>query len=237
MANRKSIAAADVFSSAQAKQVILEYEGEVFWLRDAQLAEVRRLGFIHGDAAAVGLFNDGSLTELVEKLIEKGHIVAVAEGQNLRTVTMPPKSKIQLKVETRPIGLAPELLMGARELAQWAAKLAARPEDELAVRQLREQFLRDEARPTPSYGPIYVYQLTEAIYEVDWALTATPEQLFRRLLVAAHQSKRLLRCHLVAPKGRRGSGRPPTPRTLSVSEPVTYGQLRLVLQAADELHP
>lgn len=65
------------------------------------------------------------------------------------------------------------------------------------------------------------------MYEVDEELTTMPKEVRETLFVVAHEKGRMLKCQLVLPKSRRGrNGDRPKP-ILSVSKPVTYGQLRL----------
>src|SRR3990172_1063113 len=229
MIKRSVAAISEAWRTSRSKQIIFQYEREVFWLRDDALAQVGRLGLLHTNAGALGFFNDGWLTELIRRLIQKGYTVAVAEGQTLRTVSLGARASKRVNVESRAIGLAPELLVDACELESWATRLTDGAHADQAIRQLGEQLHYDEGNPTPSYGPIYVYQLSEDIYEVDWELTGMPEHLFQMLMVAARQSNRMLRCRLVLARGHRQTkgGVPTRLRLLTVSDSVTYGQLRL----------
>jgi hypothetical protein len=79
------------------------------------------------------------------------------------------------------------------------------------------------------FGKLYVYEAWEGAYEVDFELTTMSRTIFEALALATHQTGKKLLCQLVLPKPRRKKSMVnPKPATL-VSEPVTYGQLRLPL--------
>jgi len=68
------------------------------------------------------------------------------------------------------------------------------------------------------------------MYEVDWELTTIPESLIEPLLVAAHQTGRMIKCQLVEPKGRRNKkGLKPQRIAITLIEPAAYGQMRFEL--------
>lgn len=79
------------------------------------------------------------------------------------------------------------------------------------------------------FGTIYVYQVDQDTYEIDWELTTMMPGAFEAVALAAHLSGQMLPCRLVLPKPKRGKEQNRPRLLLSFREPVTFGQLRMAI--------
>lgn len=225
MAKSRAVALRDVVVANNRKRVIFQHEGDVFWLRGAQLAQVSQAGLVTPiTGKAIGFFNDGALVEILRRLVLNGYEVAVAEGSALRSVTLPSSPKHKQRVTGRSIGLSPELLEDRDIIERLSSRLTQQPEGKDLVHRLREEL----SKPSRSQATLYVIQVAETIYEVDWDLTTIDTQTYEALLVAAYLGQRFLRCVLVPPRSkRRRTNRARQQMFLHLSDGIPYGQLRL----------
>lgn len=143
-------------------------------------------------------------------------------------------------VSSTAIPLAPEQLVGKRELERLQHRLGQRRSALRShVGELRAQLATGKRSAIGSLGTIYVYRAGADLYEMDWELTTVTPMAFEALLLAAHQAGHVLPCQLVLPKPRRGKNsrrvrtsqrRRSNPASLvALDEPVAYGRLSLPL--------
>ncbi len=165
-----------------------------------------------------------------KQLLEMGAKVGVARG-NVVQMLLKDSPIPHPQVKSKAIWLSPELLVGRRELVRLAVSKAVRtPAMQELIATLKEHLIKDDINKLAGYGTFYVFQVAQDMYEVDSELTTMPSQVLEAFLVASHQVGRMLRCQLVEPRGRRQNHRLPHRSTqVSVTEPTTYGQLRLGL--------
>lgn len=175
------------------------------------------LGLRH-DGPSVGF--DRTLWSIyVGDLNARGIKVGLIQGDSMRIIQAN-RPKDPCKVESTPIKLQPELLVGRCELERFARMATSHPQFDALVERL------GEVKPS-DIGTIYVYEVASECYEVDWELTTVTPQTFEAMALTAHLAEAKLSCRLVLPKPRRGRsvGRPRP--ALAVSEPIPYGQIRL----------
>lgn len=211
--------------------ILFAEEEGIYWLRGDNLARAKNTLGLASDQKAVGF--DGQTVKLhIDDLTEQGVTVGIIRGNTLRTICRQQTSKPE-KVESKTAWLSPALLFGQRELVDINRHLNGNRfiVDGFIQRIRTEELNHDDA--IREFGNLYVYQVAEDLYEIDWELTTMVKTTVEALAVAAHQIGRLLQCELVAPKPKRDHLPRQTRRTTSVSkpqfvvsEPVAYGQLR-----------
>lgn len=204
-----------------------EQEG-IWWLRGKDLARAKRiLGFYCGEES-VG-FDGETAGYYIKALLEQGEQVGILRGNTVQPLVLR-GSGDPGKVKSRTMGMAPELLFGLRELERLRRTLTRKhsPMRDL-VERVRAEMTSGNIQAVTEMGTIYVYQVAQDMYEVEEELTTVPRAVLEALAVAAHLAGRMLKCQLVAPKPRRGRKGTAARAVFSVSEPVTYGQLRLGL--------
>lgn len=155
--------------------------------------------------------------------------VGLLKDGTVRTLQFPSKKK-PAKVPSTPIGLAPAFLMDNQELGRLERRLARKhsPFNDLTQR-MKVELSNGHRVSVSDYGKVYVYEAWEGAYEVDVELTTMSRTTFEALALAIHLSRQKLLCHLVPPKARRKSNAISAHPATRISEPVTYGQLRLRL--------
>jgi hypothetical protein len=208
--------------------ILFEERAGIYWLRGQDLARVRDVLSIRPDSASVG-FDKVNMSIHANRLNQKGFKVGILKDNAVRTLQFH-RPKKPVNIPSTTIGLAPELLLGRRELERLEACLTRKRSHlkDLAQR-IRTQLYNGHHTPVTDFGKLYVYEAWEGVYEVDFELTTMSKTIFEALALATHQAGKKLLCQLVAPKPRRkNKGAGPNPMAM-VSEPVTYGQLRLPL--------
>ncbi len=204
--------------------LFVEQDG-LYWLEGHDLQQARRVLGFECCEQRIG-FDSESASYYVQALLEQGKRVGIVQGNSVRALSLRGGGD-RSKGKSTTIGLAPELLLGTWELERLCRQLTRKSSaDREVVERLRAELSQGKA--TADLGTLYVYQVCQDMYEVEAELTTIPQAVVEALAVAAHLAGKMLRCQLVEPKPRRKHGRAPKP-VIVVSEPVQYGQLRLLL--------
>lgn len=190
-------------------QITFEERDSFWWLRGRNLTDFRRLTGLRCDGEAAGL-DINSVYTWAEYLAPLGVSVVLARGKQLTTVTCAPQPQRQTVASTA-ILMAAELLMDAAEREQ-------------AIRRLHLSADQLKAIVCNELGKLYVYRVTDELYEIDWELTRLPRASVESLIVAAHHQRRQVSCRLVAPKPQRNRRQPACVQP----EPSDFGQLILL---------
>lgn len=225
MAN-KSGTSSKLAREAYPSHILFEEQAGFYWLRGKDLAHTRNILPIKSIADSVG-FDQATVSAFAKQLNKKGIEVGILKGNAVRTLQFR-LSKKSVKVPCTTIGLAPKLLLGREDLQRLQACLTRKhsPLRDL-TQKIRAELSNDHGSNITDFGRLYVYQVSEDIYEVDWELSTISKTTFEALALATHLAGKMLPCHLVLPKSKRKkNGTTPKP-VVMFSEPVTYGQLRL----------
>ena len=225
---RKSATPKGLAREAYPSHILFEERQGVYWLRGQDLVQARQVLPIRPDSASVG-FDKVNMSVHAYRLNQKGLKVGILKDGAVRTLQFP-RTKKSINVPSTAIGLAPVLLLGRRELERLERRLTRKYS---AFKDLTERIkaeLSNGHRASVSdFDKLYVYEAWEGAYEVDWELTAMSKTTFESLALATHQTGKKLLCQLVPPKARRKKNLANLKPVTQVSEPVTYGQLRLPL--------
>jgi hypothetical protein len=224
---KKAATATNLPREAYPSHILFEERDGIYWLRGQDLARARPILRINSDADAVG-FDKATMSAYASRLNQKRIKVGILKDNAVRTLQFQ-RPKKPVNVPSTTIGLAPELLLGRRELERLKGHLTRKRSHlkDLAQRIMTELSNGHHTSVT-DFGKLYVYEAWEGAYEVDFELTTISKIIFEALALAAHQAGRKLVCQLVPPKTRRVKNGTTRQATL-VSEPVVYGQLRLPL--------
>ncbi len=202
-------------SSVQTERILFEEHGDgLWWIEGNDLSDFKRLVGLRCEGPRVG-FEPSAVYGYAEALAQQGVTVGVLRDCGIYTVGTSKREKPK-QVKSSVLFLAPELLLDSVQLLRMER---ATP---LTTARLKEQAATD-------LGSIYVYQVYDQVYELDWELTKVPRASLETKLLAAHQLGRKVACRVVAPKtqrnGRRGdvSGEDD-----AMSTPKGKGQLRLL---------
>jgi len=209
--------------SSQATRVEFEHRDGLYWLDCRAVEQTASVLGLRCQGHANGF--DATLAHLyMRRLLDKRFAVFVRKANAVSKVSLPRRHSDVDQVESTPLLLSPDLVLGRRYLQQLSC-LAAKSRSFLAAAGAMERRLLSGE----DVGEPVVYQVAADMYEVDWSLTVLTERAFEALALAAYRLGRPLACRLVLPKPRRGRamsqrfGRP------VVGKPVTYGQLRLAI--------
>lgn len=225
---RKSAAPKSLAREAYPSYILFEERGGIYWLRGPDLAQVRGILTIKSEAESVG-FDKATMAAHARRLTQRRIKVGILKDNAIRTLQFQ-RPKKPVAVPNTTIGLAPVLLLDRQELERLERRLTRRysPFKDLTER-MKAELSNGHRTSVSDFGKLYVYEAWEGVYEVDFELTTMSKTIFEALALATHQTGKKLLCQLVAPKSRRkNKGAGPKPMSL-VSEPVTYGQLRLPL--------
>ena len=225
---KKSATATSLPREAYPSHILFEERDGIYWLRGQDLARARPILRINSDADAVG-YNKATMWAYASRLNQKRIKVGILKGNAVRTLQFQ-RPKKPVNVPSTTIGLAPELLLGRRELERLKGHLTRKRSHlkDLAERIMTELSNGHHTSVT-DFGKLYVYEAWEGAYEVDWELTTLSKIIFEALALVTHQARKKLVCQLVPPKTRRGKNGANTRPVALVGAPVTYGQLRLPL--------
>lgn len=190
--------------------VLFEERDGLWWLDGESLVSFQSLTGQRFDCERVG-FDKRDAFAYVEALIRKGVRVGVRRGQEVRMLTRR-RPQVQRVPPFEAFLVRPEFILDKRDFQMIQAcrkvGLASLTDDELSL-------------------SLYVYQLADSMYEVDWKLTCISEAEFRRIALAAYEAGRELPCRLV--QSRASVKKQHDKVTLVVEEPITYGRLRLAM--------
>ena len=225
---RKSAPPTNLAREAYPAYILFEERAGIYWLRGQDLARVRHVLMIKSDAESIG-FADATMLAHARQLNLKRIKVGILKDNAVHILQFH-RPKKPVNIPSTTIGLAPELLLGRRELDRLEACLTRKrsPLKDLALR-IRAELSNGHRSSVADFGKLYVYEAWEGAYEVDFELTTMSKTTFEALPLATHQSGEKLLCHLVAPKPRRNKNLANSRPAALVSEPVTCGQLRLPL--------
>ncbi len=176
-------------SSVQTERILFEEHGDgLWWLEGNDLNDFKRLVGLRCERLRVG-FEQSAVYGYAEELAHQGITVAVLRDCGIYTVGTSKKAKAK-QVKSSVLFLAPELLLDNVQLLRMER---ATP---LTTARLKEQAAAD-------WGSIYVYQVYDEVFEIDWELTRVPRANLETILYAAHKLGKKVACRLVAPKTRR----------------------------------
>jgi hypothetical protein len=225
---KKSATATILVREAYPSHLLFEERDGIYWLRGQDLALARNILPIKSDADSVG-FDKATMSAYASKLNQKRIKVGILKDNAVRTLQFQ-RPKKPVNVPSTTISLAPELLLGKRELERLEGHLTRKRSHLKDLAEgIRTELSNGHRTTVADFGKLYVYEAWEGAYEVDWELTTLSKTIFEALALATHQTGRKLVCQLVPPKPTRKKNRAnPGPLAL-VGAPVTYGQLRLPL--------
>ena len=230
MKTKENVGAEEARKDYPSHLIFEEVDG-IFWLKGNDLERASKLLDLGDCDRPVG-FEGATLSGYLEVLADKGVKVAFLRGSTIIMAEPHRVRQVPRQVKGTPIGLAPELLLGRQELDR-LHETVRRGHSYLSglVDRVLTQYAAKPEKFISELGKLYVYQVAEDMYEVDWELTRLTKVTFEAAAIVADAHGSKLRCWLVAPKGRRKGGAAPRPteNKLTVSQPVTYGQLRLTL--------
>ena len=209
--------------------ILFEKKNDLYWLRDRHLNRAKKVLGFSCDERSIGF--DGEMAiYYMQALLEEGERVAVIKDNSIHSLVLQGSGNPS-KVQSTTIGISPELLVGQKDLMKLVnSKEAKRPPTQELIATLKEYLLTNNTKELSGYGTLYVYQFQD-MYEPDWELTTMPESVIPALLVAANLARRMIKCQLVEPKGRRRNrkGHNTRKEKLMVSQYTAYGQLSLEL--------
>lgn len=206
--------------------ILFEENDGIYWLRGTDLERAKTLLGLRCDGKAVG-FDRMTWLIHVEDLVKRRIAVAIRQGNWVRTVHLQRTTNLR-PLRSTPINLAPVLLFGVAGLERLERRLA-RKDSRLRpmADRISDELANGRLAALADFGDVYVYQVAEDMYEVDWELTTMPPSTVELLAVAAYRTGYALPCRLVPPRPRRGHDRARLPSAVEIAEPVPYGQLRL----------
>lgn len=220
---------ATIVRDAYPRHILFDKVDGLYYLRGKDLVQVRKaLGLECESSTSVG-FDSISLSVFLRQLLSKGLQVGILEGRTLHAVRLRNTSR-SCKVDSTTVGLAPKLLLDQTELDRLQHRFGnGHTTFKDRVQELKEQISKAPGMTLKDFGTIYVYQIDEGTYEVDWELTTMTPDAFEVVAFAAHLSGQMLPCRLVLPKPKRSKKQNRPRLLLSVCEPVTFGQLRMAI--------
>ncbi len=176
-------------SSVQTERILFEEHSDgLWWLEGNDLSEFTRLVGLRYEGQRVG-FEPSAVYGYAEELAQQGVTLVVLRDCGIYTVGTSKKAK-PMQVKSSVLFLAPELLLDSVQLLRMER---ATP---LTKARLKEQAAAD-------LGSIYVYQVYDEVYEIDWELTRVPRANLETILYAAHKLGKKVACRVVAPKTQR----------------------------------
>ncbi len=196
---------------AYSRQIVFEERDDLWWLRGTHLMNFQRLTGLRCDGVAAGM-DIGTVYAWADQLAHQRVIFALAKGEHLTSITCTQQPHREA-VTSSAIFLDAGFLMDETERAQVIHKLHLTPEHLVGL-------------VANDLGRVYVYQVCDGLYEIDWELTKLPRASVEALIVAAHQQHRKVSCRQVAPKPQRSQR--PRVSCPAQSEPVAIGQLALL---------
>ena len=201
-------------SSMQAERILFEEHSDgLWWIADNDLREFQRLVGLRCEGQRVGL-EPSAVYGYAEELAHQGVTVAVLRDCGIYTVGTSKREKPK-QVKSSVLFLAPELLLDSVQLLRMERAT-------LTTARLKEQAAAD-------LGSIYVYQVYDAVYEIDWELTRVPRASLEAKLLAAHKLGKKVACRVVAPKTQRNGRRSDVSgEDNAMSTPKGKGQLQLL---------
>ena len=202
-------------SSVQTERILFEEHSDgLWWIADNDLREFKRLVGLRCEGQRVGL-EPSAVYGYAEELAHQGVTVVVLRDCGIYTVGTSKREKPK-QVKSSILFLAPELLLDSVQLLRMERGTPS------STARLREQAAAD-------LGSIYVYQVYDEVYEIDWELTRVPRANLETKLLAAHKLGKKVACRLVAPKTKRNGRRSDTEGPDdAASTPKGKGQLRLL---------
>ena len=176
-------------SSVQTERILFEEHVDgLWWLEGNDLNDFKRLTGLRCEGQRVGL-EPSAVYGYADELAHQGVTVVVLRDCGIYTVGTSKHDKPK-QVKSSVLFLAPELLLDSVQLLRMERTTP------LTTARLREQAATD-------LGSIYVYQVYDEVYEIDWELTRVPRASLETKLLAAHKLGRKVACRVVAPKTQR----------------------------------
>ncbi len=219
---------ASLVREAYPEHILFEKKEGVYYLRGKDLAQVRKVLGLECDGTTVG-FDDIGLSVYLKQLLGRGLQVGIRQGDTVHAVRFCNTSS-SYKVISTAIGLAPKLLLGEKELDRLQHRFGnGHSTFSNRVHEVRERIFKGQGMTLKDFGTIYVYQVDQDTYEIDWELTTMTASAFEAVALAAHLSGQMLPCRLVLPKPKRSKKQNRPKLLFSVCEPVTFGQLKMAI--------
>jgi hypothetical protein len=192
---RKSAASKGLAREAYPSCILFEELAGIYWLRGRDLARVRDTLSIRSDAESIG-FDKATMLAHGRRLNQKRIKVGVLKDMTVRTLQFHRPRK-PVNIPSTTIGLAPELLLGRRELERLQSCLTRKhsPLKDLTLR-IRADLSNGHHSSVSDFGRLYVYEAWEGAYEVDFELTTMSKTTFEALALVTHQTGKKLLCHL-----------------------------------------
>ncbi len=202
-------------STVQTERILFEERSDgLWWIEGNDLTEFTRLVGLRYEGQRVG-FDPTAVYGYADELAHQGVTVVVLRDCGIYTVGTSRKEKPK-QVKSSVLFLAPELLLDSVQL------LRMKRATPLTTARLKEQAAAD-------LGSIYVYQVYDEVYEIDWELTRVPRASLETILFAAHKLGKKVACRVVAPKTQRNGRRSDMGgQDDAMSTPNGKGQLRLL---------
>ena len=212
--------------AALPSHILFEEQDGIYWLRGTDLERSKKLLGLRVDGNVAG-FDRLTWCIYVGDLAKQRIPVGLRQGNIVRTVHLQ-RPTIFRPVRSTPTNLAPAQLFGLAELERLERGFA-RKDSTLreTLDRIGDELANGHSGALADFGDLFVYQVGEDIYEVDWDLTGMAPSTVELLALAVHRAGHRLFCQLVPPMPRRGYARINPQPTLKVAEPVAYGQLRL----------
>ncbi len=170
---------------AYSRQIVFEERDDLWWLRGKHLTDFQRLTGLRCDGVAAGM-DIGTVYAWADQLAHQRVTIALAKGKQLTTITCVQQPHRE-PVASSAIFLDAGFLMDEVERAQVMHRLHLTPE------QLSGLVAND-------LGKVYVYQVCDGVYEIEWELTKLPRSSVEALIIAAHHQHHKVSCRLVSPK-------------------------------------
>ena len=162
---------ASLVREAYPEHILFEKKEGVYYLRGKDLAQAKKvLGLECEDNTALG-FDNISLSVYLKQLLGKGLRVGIRQGNIVHAVKLGNTTRSH-KVASIAIGLAPKLLLDQTELDRLQHRFGnGHSTFRDRVQEVREEISKGQATTLKDFGTIYVYQVDQDTYEIDWQLT------------------------------------------------------------------
>lgn len=202
------------------KAVVFEERDGIYWLSPDDVCLVQEASGRDFGGITIGFDKHEAMVQALG-LMKRGIQVGLRRGDAIRMLR-PPAQRSAKRMVSSQIFLAPEVLLGRRELANLMRALERRPS---SISKACEHWKTRLLRETEEAVEVYVYEVAGGFYEVNWKLTEISEGSFQGLAVASHLLDRRLPCRLITP----GQARRRVRTIETGQEPAVYGQLQLSL--------
>lgn len=208
--------------------ILFEEDDGIYWLRGTDLERAKKLLGLRCDGNAVG-FDRVDWLIYVGDLSKQRIAVGIRQGNVVRSVHLQRTTNLR-PLRSTPISLTPAQLFGLAELERLERGFARKDSTLRAtLERIGDELANGRPAALADFGTLYVYQVADDIYELDWELTTMAPSIVEVVALAAHRAGHGVPCRLVPPRPQRRNLRIRPQSMVQVAEPVAYGQLRLAL--------